>query len=83
MVRLVILLLTGLFIEFSCSRYQCSSERVIFCLEIYGKLTGLSNQFEPSIVFDPSEFEGPRFDSMHNVTHNALNQTNISKSIVT
>ena len=24
-------------------------------------LTGLSNQFEPSMVFDPSEFEAPRF----------------------
>jgi hypothetical protein len=29
---------------------------------IYGKLAGLSNKFEPSMVFDPSEFEGPRFD---------------------
>jgi len=24
-------------------------------------LKGLSNQFEPSMVFDPSEFEAPRF----------------------
>jgi hypothetical protein len=31
-------------------------------LKIYGKLAGLSNKFEPSMVFDPSEFEGPRFD---------------------
>jgi hypothetical protein len=62
MVKLVILLLTGPFIEFNCSRYRCLSERVFFYLEIYGKLTGLSNQFEPSMVFDPSEFEGPRFD---------------------
>jgi hypothetical protein len=62
MVKLMILLLTGPYNEFDCSRYRCSSERVIFCLEIYGKLTGLSNQFEPSIVFDPSEFEGPKFD---------------------
>jgi hypothetical protein len=54
-----------------------------YYIDIKTQLTGLSNQFEPSIVFDPSEFEGPRFDSMHNVTHNALNQTNISKSIVT
>jgi len=27
MVKLVILLLTGPFIEFDCSRYRCSSER--------------------------------------------------------
>jgi hypothetical protein len=54
-----------------------------YYIDIKTQLTGLSNQFEPSIVFDPSEFEGPRFDSMHNVTHNALNKTNISKSIVT
>ena len=25
-------------------------------------MTELSNQFEPSMVFDPSEFEGPRFN---------------------
>jgi hypothetical protein len=62
MVKLVILLLKGPFIEFDCSRYQGSSERVFFYLEIYGKLTGLSNQFEPSMVFDPSEFEAPKFD---------------------
>ena len=38
-------------------------ERKIFLsLKIYGKLAGLSNKFEPSMVFDPSEFEGPRFD---------------------
>ena len=30
-------------------------------LKIYGKLAGLSNKFEPSMVFDPSEFEGPGF----------------------
>jgi len=30
MVKLVILLLTGPFIRFDCSRYQCSSERVFF-----------------------------------------------------
>jgi hypothetical protein len=63
MVKLMILLLTGSFIEFDCSRYQCSSKRLFFYyLEIQGKLTGLSNQFKPSMVFDPSEFEGPRFD---------------------
>ena len=33
-----------------------------FSLKIYGKLAGLSNKFEPSMVFDPSEFEGTRFD---------------------
>jgi len=32
MVKLVILLLTGPFIEFDCSRYRCSSERVFFLL---------------------------------------------------
>ena len=38
-------------------------ERKIFInLKIYGKLAGLSNKFEPSMVFDPSEFEGPKFD---------------------
>ena len=41
----------GPFIKFDCSRYQ-----------IYGKLAGLSNKFEPSMVFDPFEFEGSRFD---------------------
>jgi hypothetical protein len=35
---------------------------IFFSLKIYGKLAGLSNKFEPSMVFDPSEFEGPRFD---------------------
>ena len=62
MVKLVILSLMGPFIKFDCSRYQCSSERFIFSLKIYGKLAGLSSKFEPSMVFDPSEFEGPRFD---------------------
>jgi len=62
MVKLMILLLTGPFIEFDCSRYQCSSERDFFHFKIYGKLTGLSNKFKPTMVFDPSEFEGPRFD---------------------
>ena len=36
--------------------------KVFFYLEIKEKLTGLSNQFEPSMVFDPSEFEAPKFD---------------------
>jgi hypothetical protein len=62
MVKLVILLLMRPFIKFDCSRYQCSNERFFFCLKIYGKLAGLSNKFEPSMVFDPSEFEGPSFD---------------------
>ena len=62
MVKVVILLLMWPFIKFDCSRYQCSSERLFFNLKIYGKLAGLSNKFEPSMVFDPSEFEGPRFD---------------------
>jgi hypothetical protein len=62
MVKLVISLLTGPFIELDCSRYRCSSERFFFYLEIYGKFTGLSNQFETSMVFDPSEFEAPKFD---------------------
>ena len=62
MVKLVILLLTGQFIEFDCSRYQCSSEIFFFYSKIYGKLTRLSNKFETFMVFDPSEFEGPRFD---------------------
>ena len=34
----------------------------VHSVEIYGKLAGLSNKFEPSMVFDPSEFEGPSFD---------------------
>ena len=29
-------------------------------------MTGLSNQFELFIVFDPSEFEGPKFDCIYN-----------------
>jgi hypothetical protein len=32
---------------------------------VYLTLTGLSNQFEPSMVFDPSEFEGPKFDCIY------------------
>ena len=52
-VKLVILLMMGPFIEFDCSRFRCSSERFFFLL---------SNQFEPSIVFDPFEFKGTRFD---------------------
>ena len=35
------------------------SVRAIHCIRP-GKLTGLSNQFEPSMVFDRSEFEAPR-----------------------
>jgi len=34
MVKLMILLLTGPFIEFDCSRYRCSSERSFFYLKI-------------------------------------------------
>ena len=34
---------------------------IFFSLKIYGRKS-LSNKFEPSMVFDPSEFEGPRFD---------------------
>jgi hypothetical protein len=59
MVKLVILLLTGPFIEFDYSRHQCLSKRGLFYLF---KLMGLSNQFEPFMVFDPSELEGPKFD---------------------
>ena len=33
-----------------------------FNLQISGKLTGLSNQFEPSIVFDRSKFDLAKFD---------------------
>ena len=36
--------------------------KIFFNLKIYGKLEGLSNKFEPSMVFNSSEFEGPRFD---------------------
>jgi hypothetical protein len=39
MVKLVILLLTGSFIEFDCSRYQCSSER-FFLLRNIRKIDG-------------------------------------------
>ena len=42
-----------------------------FYLEIKGKLTGLSNQFEPSMAFDPSKFEAPRFDCIH-ILHTVL-----------
>ena len=30
---------------------------------------GLSNQFEPSMVFDPSEFEAPMFDCIYIMTN--------------
>ena len=84
MVKLVILLLTGPFIEFDCSRYWCSSESFFFNLEIKGQFTGLSNQLEPSIVFDPSEFEGPRFDCacVHNYTSVLYMCTQLCKYIV-
>ena len=59
MVKLVILLLMGPFIKFEVSVFE---GKIFFSLKIYGKLAGLSNKFEPSMVFDPSEFEGPRFD---------------------
>jgi hypothetical protein len=36
--------------------------KIFFSLKIYGKLAELSNKFEPSMVFDPSEFKRPRFD---------------------
>ena len=36
--------------------------KIFFNLKIYGKLEGLSNKFELSMVFNSSEFEGPRFD---------------------
>jgi hypothetical protein len=37
-------------------------QKIFFSLKIYGKLARLSNKVEPSMVFDQSEFEGPRFD---------------------
>ena len=37
-------------------------QKIFFSLTIYGKLAGLSNKVEPSIVFDHSEFEGTWFD---------------------
>ena len=61
MVRLVILVLTGPFIEFDCSRYRCSSERV-FVTSKYKENLRDFQQSEPSMVFDPSEFEAPKFD---------------------
>ena len=36
--------------------------KFFFSLKIYGKLAGVSNKFEPYMVFDLSEFEGPKFD---------------------
>jgi len=45
MVKLVILLLMGPFIEFEQKGY-------FLLRDIYGKLMRLSNQFEPYIVFD-------------------------------
>jgi hypothetical protein len=38
MVKLMIFLLTEPFIEFDCSRYQCSSERSFFLLRNIGKI---------------------------------------------
>jgi hypothetical protein len=38
---------------------------IFFNFKIYDKLAGLSNKFEPSMVFDPSEFEGPKFDCIY------------------
>jgi len=66
MVKLVILLLTGPFTAFDCSRYQCSSERCIFHLEIYGKWTRHSNQLESFMVLDRCEFDLPNFDCINN-----------------
>ena len=58
------LLLMRPFIEFDCSRYRYSSERVFSLnLEIQGKLRWLSNQFVLSIVFNRSKFDIAKFDS--------------------
>ena len=40
MVKHVILLLTGPFIEFDCSRYRCSSERFFFLIRNVRKIDG-------------------------------------------
>ena len=42
-----------------------------FLLRNKGKLTGLSNQFEPSMVFNPSEFEAPRFGTVVDLVSSA------------
>ena len=38
-----------------------------FLLRNIRKIDGVSNQFEPFMVFDPSEFKGPRFDCTVNL----------------
>jgi hypothetical protein len=38
-----------------------------FLLRNIRKIDRVSNQFEPSMVFDPSEFKGPRFDCTVNL----------------
>ena len=59
MVKLVILLLMLLSLTVRGISVRAKD---FFSLKIYGKLAGLSNKFEPTMVFDPSEFERTRLD---------------------
>jgi hypothetical protein len=67
MVKRVILLLTGPFNEFDCFEVSVFERKRFFLLRNIRKIDGVSNQFEPSMVFDPSEFKGPRFDCTVNL----------------
>jgi hypothetical protein len=65
MVKLVILLLTGPFIEFEVSVF----ERKSFVLLRNIRKIGGTFKSVRSMVFDPSEFKGPRFDCLDIIFH--------------
>jgi hypothetical protein len=55
LVKLRVLLLTGLFIEFDCLRYQCSRERVFFLLKNIRKIEGTLKSVRAICSVRPSE----------------------------
>ena len=67
MVKLVILLLTGPFIEFNCSRYRCSSERVFFLLRNIRKIDGTFKSVRAIHGIRPIRVQGPRFDCIYKI----------------
>ena len=67
MVKLVILLLTGLSNQFEPSMVFDPSEFEAQKFFLLRNMTGLSNQFKPSMVFDPSESEAPKFFLLRNI----------------
>ena len=48
--------------EFERLSHRCSSLRCILTKKYIGKLPGLTNEFQRSMVFEAKEFERPKFD---------------------